>query len=271
MTPATPGGEPVVRRRHGERTNTKDVEGLADRRVGILADGDERVPGCLSAAPERRRVAGHHQRRQVAGRPAGDEAAPGALGEAGLGGQHTESLVLGYHDPCGLEPEVPCRDEHETNMSKRSDALVGAAGMNDKKRGLSHDTTAVASLSTNSFRTCAGVVALGSHEAGQLVIERFDESAEIQGHRVHGESIPARGEDQVRHCRVVVEHGVPPSGGRPAVPGPVPRARPRQASSARLATSCREAPVFAATSATSSNSGLARPPAPSCGRSCRRR
>ena len=55
---------------------------------------------------------------------------------------------------------MPCSDEHETNMSKSSEALVGAAGMNDKKRGLSHETTAVDSLSTKSCRTCGGVVAL---------------------------------------------------------------------------------------------------------------
>jgi hypothetical protein len=30
-------------------------------------------------------------------------------------------------------------------MSKSSEALVGAAGMNERNRGLSHDTTAVAS------------------------------------------------------------------------------------------------------------------------------
>ena len=40
-------------------------------------------------------------------------------------------------------------------MSKRSAALVGAAGMNDKKRGLSHDTTASASR-PNTSSTCAG-------------------------------------------------------------------------------------------------------------------
>ena len=42
-------------------------------------------------------------------------------------------------------------------------------------------------------------------------------------------------------------------------PGPAVGAGRRQASSARLATSCGGAPVLAATSATSSNSGLARP------------
>ena len=55
-------------------------------------------------------------------------------------------------------------------MSKSRDALVGAAGMNDRKRGLSHDTTAVASLSTNSCSTPAasfpsGVMSPASSES----------------------------------------------------------------------------------------------------------
>ena len=46
-------------------------------------------------------------------------------------------------------------------MSKSREALVGAAGMKDKKRGLSHDTTAVDSLSTNTFSTWAGSLPSG--------------------------------------------------------------------------------------------------------------
>ena len=60
--------------------------------------------------------------------------------------------------PAASSQEVPCSEEHETNMSKRREALVGAAGMNDRKRGLSHDTTAVESLSTKSFSTWAASV-----------------------------------------------------------------------------------------------------------------
>ena len=40
-------------------------------------------------------------------------------------------------------------------MSKSSEALVGAAGMKERKRGLSHETTAVASLSTKMRSTSA--------------------------------------------------------------------------------------------------------------------
>ena len=66
-------------------------------------------------------------------------------------------------------------------MSKSREALVGAAGMNDKKRGLSHETTAVASLSTKSFEHLSRVVAFGAHEPGELGVERLDEAAEVEG------------------------------------------------------------------------------------------
>ena len=41
-------------------------------------------------------------------------------------------------------PEI---DAHDTIMSNSSEALVGAAGMNARKRGLSHEITAGASTS----------------------------------------------------------------------------------------------------------------------------
>ena len=47
--------------------------------------------------------------------------------------------------PAASIHDVPWREEHATTMSNSRDALVGAAGMNDRNRGLSHDTTAVAS------------------------------------------------------------------------------------------------------------------------------
>ena len=144
-------------------------------------------------------------------------------------------------------------------MSKSSEALVGAAGMKDRKRGLSHETTAVDSLSTKSLQHVGGVVALGPHQPGQLGVERLDEAAEVEGDRVHGQALPARRQDEVGHRLVVAEHRRSPSGGC-ALPGPAAgagrRARPPRPGWPPRASG---APVLAATSATSSNSGLARP------------
>ena len=46
-------------------------------------------------------------------------------------------------------------------MSNSREDLVGAAGMKDKKRGLSHETTAVDSLFTKTSSTCAASVPSG--------------------------------------------------------------------------------------------------------------
>ena len=40
--PQRVAGQPMVQRRHGQRAHAEHVQGLADRRVGVLADGDER-------------------------------------------------------------------------------------------------------------------------------------------------------------------------------------------------------------------------------------
>ena len=63
--------------------------------------------------------------------------------------------------PAASSHEVPWSDEQDTNMSKSSEALVGAAGMKDKKRGLSQETTAVASFSTKSASTPAASLPSG--------------------------------------------------------------------------------------------------------------
>jgi hypothetical protein len=47
------------------------------------------------------------------------------------------------------------------NMSKSSEALVGAAGMKERKRGLSQETTAVESFSTKSLSTSAASLPSG--------------------------------------------------------------------------------------------------------------
>ena len=47
--------------------------------------------------------------------------------------------------PAASIQDVPWSEEQATTMSKSRDALVGAAGMNDRNRGLSQETTAVAS------------------------------------------------------------------------------------------------------------------------------
>jgi len=74
--------------------------------------------------------------------------------------------------PAASSHDVPCKEEQETNMSKRSAALVGAAGMNERKRGLSHDTTAVASWSTKSRNTSAA-----SFPSGRIIPVSTESSA----------------------------------------------------------------------------------------------
>ena len=51
---------------------------------------------------------------------------------------------------------MPDSDEADTTMSNSKLALVGAAGMNARNRGLSHEMTASASTSVNCRSTTSG-------------------------------------------------------------------------------------------------------------------
>ena len=58
--------------------------------------------------------------------------------------------------PAASSHEMPWIDAHETSMSNSSEALVGAAGMNPRKRGLSAEITAGAMTDAYTPSTCSG-------------------------------------------------------------------------------------------------------------------
>ena len=66
--------------------------------------------------------------------------------------------------PAASSQEMPWIDAQETSMSKSSEALVGAAGMKPRKRGLSAEMTAGATTDAYTPSTWSGVCgsALGS-------------------------------------------------------------------------------------------------------------
>ncbi len=59
--------------------------------------------------------------------------------------------------PAASIHDVPCNDEQATTMSNSSAALVGAAGMNERKRGLSQEITAVARCWSKISMTVSGL------------------------------------------------------------------------------------------------------------------
>ena len=52
------------------------------------------------------------------------------------------TLFSAWIAPAASSQEMPWMDAHEISMSNSSEALVGAAGMNPRKRGLSAEMTA---------------------------------------------------------------------------------------------------------------------------------
>ena len=215
--------------------------------------------GRVGLAPVPRRVAGHHERRQVAGRTARHEAAAGALGQAGLRRQHAEGLVLGHDDAGRLEPggavQRRAGDEHVEEQRGlrrrgRDERQEARAVARDHRRGQLVDEQ----LAAPGRRRCP-------RAASARPVRR---RATRRGRRSRGRpgpwtGAPGRPPRSGRSWPRRSGTSRSPSGRRASgAPGrPLPAAR--QASSARLATSWGERRVLAATSATSSNSGLARP------------
>ncbi len=159
-------------------------------------------------------------------------------------------------------------------MSKRSAALVGAAGMNDRKRGLSQDTTAVANSSTKSRRTSAASLPSGRISPVSDGAESRRLAPEVEWHRIEGQSLLAIGHHEVGHALVVLEHALrghgaasfPPAGrfGIAAVaPPPLPLRPARPPRGRRHPSSTRSAPRRRIRAWPDRDR-------PSCARSCRR-
>ncbi len=70
--------------------------------------------------------------------------------------------------PAASIHEVPWSEEQATTMSKSSEALVGAAGMNERNRGLSQEMTAVASWWSKTSMIRAGSVPVRSISPSRL-------------------------------------------------------------------------------------------------------
>ena len=88
--------------------------------------------------------------------PARDEAPARAPGRPASSARKPSTWFSAATAPAASNHDVPCSEEHDTIMSNSSAALVGAAGMKARNRGLSHEITPVARCSENSASTAAG-------------------------------------------------------------------------------------------------------------------
>ena len=100
-------GQAMVVDRHEERFDAEDVQRLAHRRVGLLADGHHRSLGGGVAHPDPVVSRPTMRPDRLPAEPAGHEAAAGTLGQTGQVGQDPEGLVLGRHRPGRLDPRRP--------------------------------------------------------------------------------------------------------------------------------------------------------------------
>ena len=106
------------------------------------------------------------ERREVAGRAAGHEAAAGRRREVGEVGQPAQRLVLGVDRAAASSQSEPQIADAEITMSNSWLAFVGAHGMNERNAGLSAEMHAGASVSRNQPSTVFGIVARAASIVG---------------------------------------------------------------------------------------------------------
>ncbi len=87
-----------------EHVDVHHLGGRVDGGVRFVCGGDAQPRRPLAAALGQVGVAGGDQRREIADRSAGDEAAAGLFGHTGQVGDPAQRLVLGVHRPGALQP-----------------------------------------------------------------------------------------------------------------------------------------------------------------------
>ena len=130
-------GQPVVGSLHDQSVHLQQAQSVDDRGMRVRADDHPQVG--RPSSPSRRFVglAGDREGRQVAGRPARYEAPAGAMRQSGLVGDERSTVFSAAIAPDASSQEMPWIEAHETSMSNNRLALVGAAGMKPRNRGLS--------------------------------------------------------------------------------------------------------------------------------------
>ena len=98
------GEAAVVAGGHHERDGVHDPQGAGHRRVGLVAHRHPHARRAATALASAGRLAGHDQRREVAGRASRHEAATRLGRQAGEVGQPAQGLVLGVDRARRLEP-----------------------------------------------------------------------------------------------------------------------------------------------------------------------
>ena len=202
-------GQPVVVARDEQALHAEDVGGLADRRVGFLADGDHRTLGRLGPHAVVRGVPADHQAREVPGRSARDEAATGGFGQSGLGGDHRQGLVFGHRHAGRLQPGGAVhggRGDHHVEQHGR----LGGGGRNERQveRTVAGDH-GFGEMLGEDVEHPLGIGAVVVDEARHGFVESGRAGAAVvEGDRVEAQPLAAVIEDHVGQFFVVDEHRI---------------------------------------------------------------
>ena len=135
-------GQAVVvgRRRRAARTSRSRIVFAIDECVCSLT---AMRSGDRAAAPRRARCRARPRARRGSrpSRPA-RSTPPAPAGRPARSARKRSAWFSACTAPAASNHEMPDSDDADTTMSKSSDAFVGAAGMNARNRGLSHEMTA---------------------------------------------------------------------------------------------------------------------------------
>ena len=186
-------GQPSARvGRHTQDLHVHHLGGGVDRRVGLLGGGHTGTARVLGGASPG--LARRHQRRQVADRAAGDEAAAGRLRHAGQVGQPAQRLVLGVDRARPLQPAAAV-DRRGADDQVEQRRQLGRGGRDERQvaRVIDRHRGRRQRLGEDAQRL-RGAEAVGSDRRAGLGGQLLAAARAVQRHRVQAQAVADVGE-----------------------------------------------------------------------------
>ena len=161
-------------------------------------------PACRTVPPLGRGRPRGDERRQVAGRAARHEAAAGRGREAGEIGEPAQRLVLRVDRARGLEPVGRRRSTTPRSRCRTAGwPSSGAHGMNERKRGLSDEMHAGASVSRNQPSTVSGSWPCASIVGPTAAVSSAERAGVVERGRDPSAGARSRSRSRAARCRSV--------------------------------------------------------------------
>jgi hypothetical protein len=174
--------------------------------VGVGRDGETQFVRGDVRSTTATHVAANGEAREVAHGSARHKRAARSCGHARETGNELQGLILGHHDAGGFEPTGAVKSGARDHHVEEQGILGGGVGNKREEPGRVDGDHRDRELLFEEAKYFAGVVAFSRDETIKRVLGNGYQTAEVERHRIHGQTFSAVVKNSVREGGVILIH-----------------------------------------------------------------